>query len=68
MSKLKQRIEMLEEGENKDLWNMIEMTDKINEAKRQSEINRENLMLLMDYLDVHLEHIDEKAVVENDDY
>jgi uncharacterized coiled-coil protein SlyX len=68
MFKLKQRVEELEKGETKDLLIMNSMSDKIRELEKTVEASRENLMLLMDYLGVHLEHINEKVVVDNEDY
>jgi hypothetical protein len=68
MFKLKQRVEELEKGELQDLINMKGMSDRVQELEKTVEASRENLMLLMDYLGVHLEHINEKVVVDNEDY
>ena len=68
MFKLKQRVEELEKGELQDLLNMKGMSDRVQELEKTVEANRENTMLLMEYLGVHLEHINEKVVVDNEDY
>lgn len=66
MFNLKKRVEMLEKGENEDLKNMVAITNRMIELEKTVEALRENLNLLMEYMGVHLEHINEKCVVEDE--
>lgn len=66
--RLKERVGLLEKGELQDLINMKRISDRVSQLETKQNLINDNILRIFDYLQAHLELVDDKIQLVDDCY